>query len=343
MPPQPAERYGLIRIPAPAANSVSVRYAPLSQRDVFDPKTWPTNPIARSAAYPGWWEADVDALGLADDVYEYEFLADGNVVADPYADEITRFGGYRGVFRIDGGKRVSQPFDWTGEFDAGRPLRQNNEIVIYEMPIKWMSADPLENPLAELGTFEKIVFERLDYLQKLGINCIELLPIEDLSQTLNWGYGTRFYFAPDYDMGPKVDAKFFIKACHRRGIRIILDVVMNFFDQTCPLGALAPDWFSVPSGTDGRNSWGHNLFCLAIPSYDNYFVAREFLYQMAEFWVSECHVDGYRIDDFRDIQNWEFGQQFRERAAAASAALDPTKPFIVIAEDSRPQFREHRK
>jgi 1,4-alpha-glucan branching enzyme len=338
MPPQPAERYGLIRIPAPAAASLSIRYAPLSQRDVFDPAAWPTKALEKSAAYPGWWEADVDALALPDGDYEYEFLVDGVVTADPYADEITRFGGYRGVLHAFGGKRVPQPFDWTGEFDAAHPLRQNNEIVIYEMPVKWMSSDPGENPLAVLGTFEEIVFERLDYLQKLGINCIELLPIEDSSQTLNWGYGTRFYFAPDYDLGSKVEAKFFVKACHKRGIRVILDVVMNFFNPTCPLNTLALDWFSVPDFTDGRNPWGQKLFRLNTPSYGNDFAAREFLCQMAEFWVTEYHVDGYRIDDFADIQNWAFGQQFRNRATAASAALDPAKPFIVIAEDSNRNF-----
>ena len=338
MAPQPTERYGILRIPAPAAAGVTMRHAPLNQRDDFDPATWPTQALAKSAAYPGWWEVDVDAMALADGDHEYEFVVDGAIVADPYADRITRFGGYRGVFRISLGQRIQNAFDWTDEFDPAHPLPQNNQIVIYEMPVKWMSGDPLENSLVELGTFEKIVFEHLDYLTGLGINCIELLPIEDSSQTLNWGYGTRFYFAPDYDIGSTVDAKFFIKACHKRGIRVILDVVMNFFDQTCPLSTLAPGWFSVPDNTDGRQSWGHNLFRFNTPSYGDYFAGREFLYQMAEFWVSEYHIDGYRIDDFADIQSWDFGQQFRIRATAASTAVFATKPFIVIAEDSGRDF-----
>ena len=77
------------------------------------------------------------------------------------------------------------------------------------------------------------------------------------------------------------------------------------------------------------------LFRYNTPSYDTYFAAREFLYQMAEFWVTEYHIDGYRMDDFADIQNWEFGQTFRARAIAASSATFPGKPFIVIAEDSQ--------
>ena len=341
MPPQPTGRYGLLRIPAPNAAGVSARYAALADRDKFDPTAWNKLTLAKSASFPGWWEWDIDALNLADGVYEYEFLLDGTntPVADPYADEITRFGGYRGLFRITAKKRSQMVFDWSDEFTGAPSLKQNNQIVIYEMPVKWMSDDPTENPLAELGTFDKLVFERLNYLAALGINCIELLPIEDSSQTLNWGYGTRFYFAPDYDMGTSVDAKFFIKACHRRGIRVILDVVMNFFNPTCPLNALAPlngaaaNWFSVKGGTDGRQDFGQVLFRFKDVSYGNYFAAREFLYQMAAYWVTEYHIDGYRIDDFADIQNWEFGQAFRKVALTASAANFPNKPFIVIAED----------
>jgi hypothetical protein len=59
---------------------------------------------------------------------------------------------------------------------------------------------------------------------------------------------------------------------------------------------------------------------------------------MAEFWVREYHIDGYRIDDFADIGNWEFGQDFRDRATAASAVAFPGKPFVVIAEDSDRNF-----
>jgi hypothetical protein len=150
-------------------------------------------------------------------------------------------------------------------------LPQNNQIVIYEMPVKWMSSDPAENaPLVELGTFDKVIFEHLDDLGRMGVNCIELLPIEDSPQTLNWGYGTRFFFAPDYDIGTPVDAKFFVKTCHQRGIRVVLDVVMNMFAPKCPLAVLATPWFYEP-GSSGRQDWDQDLFSFDTPSYDNYF------------------------------------------------------------------------
>ena len=340
MPPQPTGRYGLLRIPAPAVTSLAIRFSSLANRDIFSPPAWPTFPMTNSATYPGWWEFDIDAQHLADGAYEYEFVQDGDsdkVRNDPYADEITRFGYYRGVFHIAGGVRVQPNFRWDTTVEAGAALPQNDKVVIYEMPLKWMKSAS-DNPLVDVGTFDEIIFEHLDQLQAAGINCIELLPIEDTSQTLDWGYGTRFYFAPDYDMGGPVDAKFFIKTCHAKGIRVILDVVMAFFSPTCPLGDLASQWFMAPANEKGRNGWGQNLFEYDSPAYGSYYAAREFLCQMAEFWVNEYHVDGFRIDDFPDIANWDFVQEFHDRATAASNAAFPGKPFLVVAEDSSREF-----
>ena len=124
------------------------------------------------------------------------------------------------------------------------------------------------------------------------------------------------------DIGKPVDAKFFIKSCHQRGIRVVLDVVMNMFAPKCPLALLAPQWFYEP-GSAGRQDWGQDLFLFDTPSYDNYFAAREFLCEMAEFWVSDYHVDGFRIDDFADINNWDFVQEFHDRATAREPGAFP--------------------
>jgi 1,4-alpha-glucan branching enzyme len=339
MQPHPTDHPGLIRVPGPTLTTIDLRFAALSDRDQFNPACWPQHPLAVSPAFPGWWEIDIDLLALADGNYEYEFVVNGStVVADPYADKLTRFGGYRGVFTISNGKRIPEPFGWDGEFQPGINLPANNQIAIYEMPVKWMASDPGENaPLVELGTFDKVIFEHLNDLAAMGINCIELLPIEDSPQTLNWGYGTRFFFAPDYDIGSPVDAKFFVKACHERGIRVFLDVVMNMFAPQCPLAALADTWFQE-AASPGRQDWGQDLFHFDTPAYGAYYAAREFLCEMAEFWVTEYHVDGFRIDDFADINNWDFVQEFHDRATAMSASLFSGKPFLVVAEDSDGRF-----
>jgi 1,4-alpha-glucan branching enzyme len=293
MQPHPTVRPGLLRIPGPALDAIAVRFSSLSNRDNFDPGSWPQRPLTKSGTFAGWWEFDLDALRLSDDVYEYEFVVNGTAVPDPYADAITRFGGYRGLFRIVSGRRIIKPFDWDNEIPADVVLPANNQIVIYGMPIKWMSSDPTENAsLVELGTFDKVIFEHLNDLAASGINSIELLPVQDSPQTLNWGYGTRFFFAPDYDVGNPVEAKFFIKCCHQHGIRVFLDVVMNMFAPQCPLAALAPQWYYEPASS-GRQDWGQLQFAFV----RQLFRGTEFLCEMAEFWVSEYHVDGFRIDE----------------------------------------------
>ncbi len=336
---------GLLQIPAPTASTVALSLAPLSARDTFDPANWRRESMTASTSAAGHFEIDLDTLHLPDGAYEYEFLLDAapgtpsRRVPDPYAEELTRFGGYRGVFHIAAGKRVRRSFSWADEFPPGVSLPNNNALVIYEMPLRWMTAAPDDDDYRQidLGTFDSALFERLDDLADLGINAIEFLPIQDSPDTLNWGYGTRFFFAPDIDMGSPVDLKFFIKQCHRRGIRVILDVVMNHSAAKCPLLSLAEDWFYLPPGSTeegDRPDWGGRTFRYVRPAPDGHHPAREFHYRMAEFWVREYHLDGFRLDEFKGINNWEFVQTFRERAWSTQQAHFPGRPFVVIAEDS---------
>ncbi|MES9922714.1 MAG: hypothetical protein ABW152_01365 [Candidatus Thiodiazotropha endolucinida] len=209
-----------IRIPAPAGSQLELRIADILQRDRYNPHGWRRETLTPVSGEPGWFEVDLNNLGLEDGDYEYKFIKDGaadDPIADPYAIHITRFGGYRGIFQIRDGRRWQQPFSWDDEFTPGNELRNNHQLVIYEMPMRWMESAPEKARQVGLGTFEKVVFAHLDRLKTLGINAIELLPVQDSPDTLIWGYGSRFFFVPDIDMGLPVELKFFIKLCHRAG------------------------------------------------------------------------------------------------------------------------------
>jgi 1,4-alpha-glucan branching enzyme len=329
----------VLRIPAKINSHVDMRFASVEARDKFAPHHWRLERLGSDTVKPGWYSIDLNALGLPDGVYEYEFVLDdraNEAVADPFADEITRFGGYRGVFRIKDGKRWRPPFSWDDEFAADVELANNHELVIYEMPMRWMESAPEKIRQVGLGTFEKAVFAHLDRLQELGINAIELLPVQDSADTLNWGYGTRFFFAPDLDMGPPLDLKFFIKHCHRRGIRVIFDVVMNHA-RLCPLRQLDYAGYFLTDEDEERGyrgeDYGAQLFRYW-PDENNQTPVRTFQLQMAEHFITEYHADGFRIDEFKGINNWEFIQQFREHAWRTHQRLFPGRPFLVIAEDS---------
>jgi 1,4-alpha-glucan branching enzyme len=328
-----------LQIPAPVGSNIEIRFANVLHRDCFDPKSWRSEKLMPTVNQSGWFDMDLSTLGLVDGDYEYEFVLDGVIdspIADPYAVHITRFGGYRGIFQIRDGKRWQQPFTWDDEFTPGNELRNNNHLVIYEMPMRWMESAPERARQVGLGTFEKVVFAHLDRFKQLGISAIELLPVQDSPDTLNWGYGTRFFFAPDLDMGQPVELKFFVKHCHRRGIRVIFDVVMNHA-RNCPLAQLDYDRYFLSEDDDERahrgEDYGAKLFRYW-PDDSNQTPARDFQFQMADYLITEFHADGFRLDEFKGINNWEFIQQFREHVWQTQQQAFPNRPFIVIAEDS---------
>ncbi len=346
----PDRQSSVLRIPALDADEVQIRYAPLLSRADFDPSNWEHEALSPESDSPGWYRIDLDDLGLDDGRYEYEYVLDRggddpDVAPDPFAEEITRFQGYRGSFRIRDGERFRPSFSWDDELADGA-LPANNELVLYEFPPRWASpaAHDYRRNVPD-GDFQDMLTDHLDDLADLGINAIELLPIQDAPQSLGWGYGTRFFFAPDSDLGGPVDAKFLIKACHRRGIRVFLDVVVNHATG-CPLETLADEWFFLhPDEQPDRPTWGGRRFDFE-SAVDGVHPAREFLCRMAEYWIEEYHVDGFRLDEFKGADHWRFVQEFRDRAWETHDALFPDRPFLVIAEDShaRPQIvRDHEE
>ena len=329
----------VLRIPVDHVDKVEVRFSLTTARDRFNPKQWQSKELKPSSNVKGHFEIDLKQLRLPDGDYEYEYVLDDladHPVADPYAEELTKFGGYRGLFRIRNGKRWRIPFSWDDEFPEGVTLPNNHELVIYEMPMRWMESAPERIRQVGLGTFEKAAFMRLDELKELGINAIELLPVQDSPDSLNWGYGTRFFFAPDWDMGGPVDLKFFVKQCHRRGIRVIFDIVMNH-DRECPLRKLDFDRYFLHDHDLERqrrgDDYGQKLFRYDADN-NGELPAQDFQLRMAEFWIREYHADGFRVDEFRGIDNWDFIRRFREHTWQVHQQNFPERPFIVIAEDS---------
>ena len=251
-----------LRIRVENAQKVFIRYSLLPRLNFFNPQIWPKASLTNTE--DGWFQVDLSTLQLADGRYEYDFLVEPSFgapqpegIADPYAVEITRYRGYRGIFRISSEQQVLPAFDWSSEPNL-RTLPGNHQIVIYELPMRWVDSGKYDKGegyarQVGLGTFDKALYEQLDALVNTGINAIELTPVQDSSDTLNWGYGTRFFFAPDYDMGEPYDLKMFILECHKKGIRVLLDIVMNH-SRNCPLEALAFDHFYLRNPDEAKIS-----------------------------------------------------------------------------------------
>ena len=188
----------------------------------------------------------------------------------------------------DGYVTVIQPgkpqFQWSdATLNFKRPNKNN--LVIYEL---WIY-DYTE------GRSLKGLMKRLDYIQNLGVNAIELMPICEFDGNYNWGYSPNHYFAPDRAYGSEQMYKEFIDECHKRGIAVILDMVFNHATGLNPMNKL------YPYGTDlANNPW----FNVTAPHSDNVYEdwnhgfepAHEMFIRAIKYWLTEYKVDGFRLD-----------------------------------------------
>ena len=175
-------------------------------------------------------------------------------------------------------------FKWSdATLNFKRP--DKNNLVIYEL---WVY------DFTPRRTIEG-VRSRLDYLQQLGVNAIELMPICEFDGNYNWGYSPNHYFAPDRAYGSEKQIKTFIDECHQRGIAVILDMVLNHATGLNPMNKL------YPYGTDlAQNPW----FNVTAPHSDNVYEdwnhgfapAHSMFKRALQYWLKEYKVDGYRLD-----------------------------------------------
>ena len=218
-------------------------------------------------------------------------------------------------------------FDWEGD----RPPRvPAEELVVYEMHLRGFTRDPSSGVSAP-GTFAGAV-ERLDHLQRLGVTAVELLPCMEFNELEYyelpppagrpprynfWGYSTVGFFAPMARYAAAAtggggaggaspaaalaavdEFKALVKACHARGIEVILDVVFNHTAEGDGRGpALSFKGFDerafymlAPGGEHYNFSGcGNTVNC-------NHPEVRRFIVDCLRYWVQEMHVDGFRFD-----------------------------------------------
>ena len=216
-------------------------------------------------------------------------------------------------------------YDWEGDRPLNRPLA---ESVIYEAHVRGFTQSPTSrarNP----GTFAGLI-EKIPYLKDLGITAVELLPVFDFDETdvlrvvdgkplhSFWGYSTIGYFAPQsfYCLEPELgghlrEFRDLVKAMHKAGIEVILDVVFNHTDEGNHQGPLY-----CFKGIDNRS------YYLLVPSAPQYYMdfsgcgntlncnhplSQKLIIDCLRYWVREYHVDGFRFDEGSILSRGEDG------------------------------------
>lgn len=165
-----------------------------------------------------------------------------------------------------------------------------NQLVIYELLIR----DWDEN-----HSYQSVI-DRLDYLETLGVNAIELMPFTEFEGNESWGYNPMFYFAPDKYYGPKDALKALVDECHLRGIAVIQDVVFNHsFGQNPQLRMYSQS--GGPSGPPSANSPYFNVsakhpFNVGYDYDHSKPIVQEFMKRNLQYWVEEYKIDGFRFD-----------------------------------------------
>ena len=273
-----------------------------------------------------YWHVFVPGLGSGQ-LYGYRVSGPGRLrfdpqklLFDPYGRALAVPDGYSRQAAAEAGDNtatamksvVADPrgYDWEGDAPLKRPFSQT---VIYELHVAGFTRHPSSGVTEEKrGTYAGLV-EKIPYLQELGVTAVELLPVfqfdpqaAPLGFTNYWGYSPVSFFAPHTayssrkdPLGPLNEFRDMVKALHRAGIEVILDVVYNHTAEgdlqgpTLCYRGLADDFYYMP-GPDGspyaNYSGCGNTFNANNP------IARRLIMDSLHYWVREMHVDGFRFD-----------------------------------------------
>ena len=182
--------------------------------------------------------------------------------------------------------RIATPFAWQ---DGTYQTPELDDLVVYELQVEEFN-----------DTFDGIV-DRLTYLQSLGVNCLELMPVTSPKLDFDWGYGPLHYFAPSARFGGVDGLKRLVNACHQANMAVILDVVYQHVDTSFPYNLVYGDIASTAGAPAVTNPMigGDGPFGPEI-DFSKTFAQDYFMFANQQ-WLDQYHVDGFRYDEVTDL------------------------------------------
>lgn len=233
--------------------------------------------------------------------YGYQYKIDELTIADPYAelildpnnDQYISNATYPGLKAYPTGKtngmvgvfHTAKPaFNWQHSLE--RPDKRN--LIIYELLLRDFLA------AADWKTLK----DTLSYLNRLGVNAIELLPFNEFEGNISWGYNPSFYFAPDKYYGPAEQLKQFIDECHRLGIAVIMDIALNHQFGQSPMVQMY--WDAANNRPSTESPWFNPVpkhgFNVGYDMNHESEATKYFTGRVIEYWLQEFKIDGFRFD-----------------------------------------------
>ena len=299
---------------------------------------FPNGEIMKLSGDTLWWYQTT----LGPGTYSYQYNLEGlKYIADPWSEDVEwkdPLTGYESgnfqhaltVFEIG-----QDEYEWSDD-DFVRP--QMEDLIIYELHVgDFLGVD------GEIGTYSNVI-EKINagYFSDLGINAIELMPINEFEGDYSWGYNTSYGFAPESTYGTPNDLKYLIDIAHQNGIAVIFDVVYNHLWGSSPLFQLyhpidnyewnEHDFDSCPYFDDAPSDWGYKLeHWHDIDGRD--YRGWKYVIDSLMHWVTEYHIDGYRFDYVEGI-GWDGDFNGASFYANYLDNFDPSLILIAEADNS---------
>ena len=248
-----------------------------------------------------WW-ITIDELQAGTE-YAFQYLVNANLrIADPYTekildpwnDEYIPETTYPNLKTYPEGKTTEivsiletgqEGFPWE-EFLFIPPEKE--DLVIYEVHVQNFTDAATVNMLTDT----------LNYLEQLGVNAIELMPVNEFEGNQSWGYNPSFYFAFDKIYGTKEDMQNFVQECHKRGIAVIVDMVLNHSFGQSPMVRLY--WDNEAGKPSIDNPWFNpdpkHDFNVGYDMNHDSEQTKVFSKRVMKFWLEEYQIDGFRFD-----------------------------------------------
>ncbi|MHB1922456.1 MAG: alpha-amylase family glycosyl hydrolase [Chitinophagaceae bacterium] len=235
--------------------------------------------------------------------YGFQYVVDDSLrIADPYSEKI--------LDPVNDPFIDAQTYPHPTPYPTGLTTGLVGVLETGQSPFSWESTGFQRPSPSNLVIYELLVrdfvgahnyqtlTDTLNYLQKLGVNAIELMPINEFEGNDSWGYNPDFYFAPDKYYGTSTALKTFIDACHQRGIAVILDMVLNHSFGSSPMVQL---YFDPLTGRPAANNPWFNQVPTHAYNVGYQFnhespATRYFVDNVIKFWLTDYHVDGFRFD-----------------------------------------------
>lgn len=243
--------------------------------------------------------------------YIFQYLIDGKLkIADPYADKISD--------PYDDKYISSTIYPNLLSYPEGKATDRASYLQTAQTPYIWKNTSYSVPTTAKLSIYEllirdfttektyKAVQAKLDYLKRLGINTIELMPFNEFEGNNSWGYNPNFHFAPDKAYGTKNDLKDLIDECHKQGFIVIQDIVLNHAYNSSPLAKMY--WNDLQNRPSADNPWFNQTSPNTTYSWGNDFnhtaqATKDYIDRVNKYWLTEYKVDGFRFDFTKGFTN----------------------------------------